>query len=39
MEGADADALFNTGRGRANHRNSMMDKDMKTDDIFDLEPL
>lgn len=39
MEGADADALFNTGRGRANHRNSMMDKGLKTDDIFDLEPL
>ena len=39
MEGADADALFNTGRGRSNHRNNMMDKDMKTDDIFDLEPL
>ena len=35
----DADALFNTGRGRSNHRNNMMDKDMKTDDIFDLEPL
>lgn len=39
MEGADADTLFNTGRGRSNHRNSMMDKDMRTDDIFDLEPL
>ena len=39
MEGADADMLFNTGRGRKNHMNSMMDKDMKTDDIFDLEPL
>lgn len=39
MEGADADMLFNSGRGRSNHRNSMMDKDMKTDDIFDLQPL
>lgn len=39
MEGADADMLFNNGRGRSNHRNSMMDKDMRTDDIFDLQPL
>lgn len=40
MEGADANALFdNNARGRSNHRNSMMDKNMITDDIFDLEPL
>lgn len=39
MEGADANALFNNGRGRTTHRNSMMDKDVKTDDIFDLQSL
>lgn len=38
MEGADANMLFNN-RGRSNHKNLMMDKSMKTDDIFDLEPV
>lgn len=38
MEGADADLLFNS-RGRSNHRNPLMDKDMTTDDIFDLTPV
>ena len=40
MEGVDADLLFgNKGRGRTNHMNMMMDKDIRTDDIFDLSPL
>ena len=38
MEGADANMLFNQ-RGRSNHKNALMDKDMTTDDIFDLEPV
>lgn len=42
MEGADANAIFdNNSRGRSNHKNKLMlmDKDVITDDIFDLEPL
>lgn len=38
MEGADVNRLFNT-RGRGTHKNLFMDKDVKTDDIFDLEPV
>lgn len=38
MEGADADLLFNS-RGRSKHRNPLMDKDVTTDDIFDLTPV
>lgn len=38
MEGVDADMLFNK-RGRSTHKNPLMDKDVTTDDIFDLEPL
>jgi hypothetical protein len=38
MEGADADLLFNN-RGRSSHKNPLMDKDLVTDDIFDLEPV
>lgn len=38
MEGANADLLFNS-RGRSNHRNPLMDKDVTTDDIFDLTPV
>lgn len=38
MEGADANKLFNT-RGRGTHKNLFMDKGMKTDEIFDLEPV
>jgi replicative DNA helicase len=38
MEGANADMLFNS-RGRSMHKNPLMDKDMITDDIFDLEPV
>lgn len=38
MEGADADLLFNS-RGRSSHRNPLMDKDVTTDDIFDLTPV
>ena len=38
MEGVDADMLFNK-RGRSMHQNPLMDKDVTTDDIFDLEPV
>ncbi len=38
MEGVSADMLFNT-RGRSSHKNPLMDKDLVTDDIFDLEPV
>lgn len=38
MDGVDVDMAFDNKRGRTNHR-IMMDKGMKTDDIFDLEPL
>jgi hypothetical protein len=38
MEGADANMLFNS-RGRSTHKNPLMDKDLITDDIFDLEPV
>ena len=39
MEGADANMLFGGSRGRSTHKNPLMDKDMVTDDIFDLEPV
>lgn len=38
MEGADVNGLFNT-RGRGTHQNLFMDKGLKTDEVFDLEPV
>lgn len=39
MEGADANDLFNTTRGRRNYKNSIMDKEIDSNDLFNLKPL